>query len=175
MDTLYSIGSLGITNNNPGNIRYTGSYWVGLTGSNSGFCVFSSMTFGVRAAIKNMQTYYKRGYTTLTKYISVYAPASENDTANYISYVSKNTGIDKDSVFAFSAENVKKILYYMFIMESKYYLDESTFSDAWYLVTGERIAIDGIMLVAIGLLFYAGYKMYKRTKNKKQNDNKIHR
>lgn len=130
--------TLGIKNNNPGNIRPSGDLWQGMTGTSAGFLTFVSMIYGVRAAIINFRTWYKRGQTTLRKFISTYAPDSENDTAAYIEYVSKNTGINPDTVFQFNYENVRKILYHMFVLESQYKMDVSTFDEAWTLATGQK-------------------------------------
>lgn len=62
--------------------------WRGQTGSNKGFCVFSDLTLGYRAALVLLSNYLKRGHVSIKAIISRWAPASENDTKAYISYVS---------------------------------------------------------------------------------------
>lgn len=82
--------SLAEKNNNPGNIRYNPSIkWKGQIGVNKGFCVFVNSDFGLRAMILLLKRYinvYK--ITSVEKIISRYAPASENNTCSYISFVS---------------------------------------------------------------------------------------
>lgn len=81
--------SLGIRNNNPFNIRYNKlNKWIGLTGQNKGFCTFSSMEFGLRAGIVLLKNYVqKKKLHTLEEIIGRFAPASENNTRSYISFV----------------------------------------------------------------------------------------
>lgn len=78
--------------NNPLNIRMSGSKWVGLTGSKNGFCEFSNLDYGVRAACYLiMRTYRRYGITSIRDIIARWAPPSENPTAGYISFVCKST------------------------------------------------------------------------------------
>lgn len=79
----------GFRNNNPLNIR-KGSSWKGLSSvqSDKSFCVFSSMRYGIRAAIYLLLKYYKvYGLHTLYDIISRWAPQGENDTENYCKLV----------------------------------------------------------------------------------------
>ena len=79
----------GFRNNNPLNIR-KGSKWKGLSPvqSDKSFCVFSSMRYGVRAAIYLLLKYYKKyELHTLYDIISRWAPQNENDTWNYCKLV----------------------------------------------------------------------------------------
>jgi len=79
-------GTLGMRNNNPLNIRYnSGNHWQGLTGENKGFCTFKSRVYGYRAAFVNLQTYNVAGKDTIREIINKWAPATENNTAAYIS------------------------------------------------------------------------------------------
>lgn len=78
--------------NNPLNIRMSGSKWVGLTGSKNGFCEFSDLKYGVRAACYLiMRTYRRYGFTSIKDIIARWAPPSENHTEGYISFVCKST------------------------------------------------------------------------------------
>lgn len=79
----------GFRNNNPLNIR-KGSKWKGLSPvqSDKSFCVFTSMRYGIRAAIYLILKYYKvYELHTLYEIISRWAPATENNTYNYCSIV----------------------------------------------------------------------------------------
>lgn len=79
-----------IGKNNPLNIRYSkANNWKGQTGHTRGFCNFSSLEFGVRAAIYLLFVSYRRkGAKTIAELITLFAPSSENDTDAYIKYVS---------------------------------------------------------------------------------------
>lgn len=79
----------GQRNNNPLNIR-KGSQWKGLvrTPEEKHFCVFSSMLYGIRAALVLLRTYkYRYHCVTISQIISRWAPPSENDTNKYIDMV----------------------------------------------------------------------------------------
>lgn len=80
------MATLGLRNNNPLNIRYTPvNKWHGQTGCNKGFCTFSDIEFGWRAAIVLLRNYLRRGLDTPRKIISNWAPPSDdNDTEAYI-------------------------------------------------------------------------------------------
>lgn len=82
--------SRGIRNNNPGNIRRSSTNWLGLssTQSDSEFCQFENMEYGVRALLVLLRTYYnKHNCNTTKKIISRFAPLVENNTEKYIKYV----------------------------------------------------------------------------------------
>lgn len=86
----------GYRNNNPLNIRKNGIKWQHqiIPGTDSQFCQFDKMTYGIRAAFRIFRTYivtYR--LTTLSGFISRWAPPKENDTRAYIAYVSKHSGI----------------------------------------------------------------------------------
>lgn len=79
----------GFRNNNPLNIR-KGSKWKGLSPvqGDKSFCVFTSMRYGIRAAIYLLLKYYnKYNLRTLYEIISRWAPNCENDTWNYCKLV----------------------------------------------------------------------------------------
>jgi len=87
----YTSATLGIRNNNPGNLR-SGINWKGAIGANKGFTVFDTVEHGIRAMATDIRTKINKGQNTLTKYITIYAPPSENDTTAYINRVSDSTG-----------------------------------------------------------------------------------
>ena len=85
----------GIRNNNPGNIRYTGTAWKGLATppSDGAFCIFTMPQYGIRALavlLRNYNRYY--GIRTITSIINRFAPSVENNTTAYIQSVCKATG-----------------------------------------------------------------------------------
>jgi hypothetical protein len=95
----------GLRNHNPGNLRYVASVpWNGQVGpDDSGYAVFDSDEHGVRAMAHQLQTYQRRGLTTVRAIISTYAPSSENDTAAYIADVCERMGVDPDQPFDVTA------------------------------------------------------------------------
>lgn len=93
------MATLGYINNNPGNIRLIHSSdapFIGeLRPSNQGFRVFSSMPYGYRALMKNIQAQVRAGNNTLSKLIHAWAPYGDgnNNPDHYASNVSGWTGI----------------------------------------------------------------------------------
>ncbi len=86
----------GIRNNNPLNLRYScRNGWLGQVGSDeAGFCRFSAMCFGFRAAFLTLRTYHKKHQCrTLRDYISRWAPPTENPTEDYIRTVASLAGV----------------------------------------------------------------------------------
>ena len=75
------------------NIRYNESNkWKGQTGSYKGFCVFENTDYSIRAGIKILRSYNKRGIKNIRDIIKAFAPPSENDTERYIKSVCRWTG-----------------------------------------------------------------------------------
>lgn len=87
-----------IGKNNPLNIRYyLFNRWRGLCGSKRGFCEFTEVQYGVRAAcILIMRSYRKKGAKTIRQVVTRFAPPSENNTENYISFVCRQVGMSPD-------------------------------------------------------------------------------
>lgn len=74
--------------NNPFNIRYGSSKWLGQTAPVRGFCSFVDISYGIRAAfILIFRSYRKQGVLTIDEIISRFAPESENNTSAYVSFV----------------------------------------------------------------------------------------
>ena len=87
----------GIRNNNPGNIKYTGTAWLGLANPphDGTFCVFTDARFGLRALAKVLRNYNRYyGIRTIYRIIKRFAPATENQTDAYIKSVAASTGYD---------------------------------------------------------------------------------
>lgn len=86
----------GFRNNNPGNLK-AGTPWKGAIGMDSkGFAIFDTMENGVRALGKDLTAKINRGLDTIRKILYVYAPPSENPTANYVAKVSEWAGVHPD-------------------------------------------------------------------------------
>ena len=54
------------------------------------------MPYGYRAAFVTLGTYLSRGYSTIEKIISKWAPPTENNTAGYIEKVERWSGVQRD-------------------------------------------------------------------------------
>ena len=86
--------SRGLRNNNPLNIRHSVDVFQGeIKGEDKSFKTFSSMLYGYRAAFVTLATYLSRGWNTIEKIITRWAPPSENDTGRYIANVEKWSGV----------------------------------------------------------------------------------
>jgi hypothetical protein len=87
----------GLRNNNPLNIRHNADVFQGeIKGNDKSFKTFSSMPYGYRAAFVTLGTYLSRGWNTIEKIISKWAPSNENDTENYIANVVKWSGVPRN-------------------------------------------------------------------------------
>lgn len=88
----------GIRNNNPLNIRI-GNVWLGEVKENTDgeFEQFTSMIYGLRAAIVLLRRYICHYHlSTIAQIVSRWAPSSENNTRQYINFVSERLGIAND-------------------------------------------------------------------------------
>ena len=86
----------GLRNNNPLNIRHNADVFQGeIKGNDKSFKTFSSMPYGYRAAFVTLGTYLSRGYNTIEKIITKWAPPSENNTQGYIANVEKWSGVPR--------------------------------------------------------------------------------
>lgn len=103
----------GIRNNNPLNIEYNPSKnWKGQREHRTDprFAEFTSMEMGLRAGFIILRKYIARpplgyGRNTITKIIQRWAPASENNTARYISFVSAKATLSPTELISFSQKN----------------------------------------------------------------------
>ncbi|WP_158785148.1 hypothetical protein [Pantoea sp. BAV 3049] len=91
--------ALGIRNNNPGNIERSGANaWDGEVNTDGRFAKFATPEHGIRALGKNLLSYNRRGYNTLSQIIERWAPSKEkaNNTPAYIAAMSKYVGVPAD-------------------------------------------------------------------------------
>lgn len=84
--------------NNILNIRKVKQYnWLGSEGDTRGFVNFQDTNACIRATcIMLMRSYRIAGADTIRRIITRYAPPSENDTENYIKFVSEYCNKDPD-------------------------------------------------------------------------------
>lgn len=123
----------GKRNNNPFNIRYNeGNSWLGQTGSDGAFCVFDTMSHGIRAGGVLLRNYLKSGRNTIAKIITRFAPSGDgNNTKKYIADVAKMSGINESDVL--SSADLWRIAVPMMWIESRYNAtssDKESFNNA---------------------------------------------
>ena len=84
-------------NNNPGNIEY-GPFAEanGAIGSDGRFAIFPDEQTGRDALTALMTDHY--GDKTIEEMMQAYAPPSENDTNNYVTFIENQTGLSGDDV-----------------------------------------------------------------------------
>lgn len=102
MNVTKSFEPRGIRNHNPGNLVITTIAWKGKVpvaqNTDKHFEQFTSALFGIRAMFMDVRgDIEKDGLNTVRKLISVYAPASENNTQAYIDFIAKQLGINPDA------------------------------------------------------------------------------
>lgn len=75
--------------NNPLNLRYVNrNRWKGQLSPKNGFCQFSSMAYGIRAALLTLMSYRLKGFDSVESIIKRFAPDDDgNDTKMYIAFV----------------------------------------------------------------------------------------
>ncbi len=91
--TTLTGGSLAWRDNNPGNLVYnSNTIALGAIGSNNGFAVFPDLSTGTAAltSILNSSTYQS---LSIDAAIARYAPAFENNTSAYQSFVTNTLGV----------------------------------------------------------------------------------
>ena len=87
----------GLRNNNPLNIRHNKDLFQGeIEGKDKAFKTFKTIPHGYRAAFVTLATYNTRGWNTIEKIVSHWAPPSENNTKSYIAFVEKWSGIPRN-------------------------------------------------------------------------------
>lgn len=132
----------GIRNNNPLNIR-KGCSWRGErpTQIDREFEEFSSMEFGIRAAIKLIcnhidgRTSAGRPCRNLVRLIEVWAPPTENATGQYVKAVEQMTGINRyQRIYSNNRQMVSRIVQAMAKVETGVDLDMNIIRSAWDLI-----------------------------------------
>lgn len=88
----------GIRNNNPGNLVYDVTQWVGLVGSDGRFCIFDTPENGIRAMQRVLNNYAARGVVTIRQVAATWAPAFENNVSAYVSALVADCGVGADQV-----------------------------------------------------------------------------
>lgn len=89
--------SLGIRNNNPGNLELNaGIHWLGQVGATGAYLQFDTPLHGIRAlALDLLNQQRMHGLSCVKTIITKFAPASENDTRAYIADVADHLCVDE--------------------------------------------------------------------------------
>lgn len=95
-----SSAARGLRNNNPGNIEASSANpWEGQAGSDGRFAKFETPEHGIRALGKNLLSYQRQGYDTVTEIVNRWAPASDgNNTDAYIKALCGALGIGANDI-----------------------------------------------------------------------------
>lgn len=134
----------GYNNNNPGNIRKSSVKYTGEVESNDiEFKQFQTMAFGFRAMFVLLHTYSARyGLNTLQKMIERYAPHEENNTTEYVNFVSMRTKIaDIQSIDTFNRYQMIPIVSAMARMENGSDPNMDDVCEGWNLFQEDYVKI----------------------------------
>ncbi|MBA6160577.1 hypothetical protein HGK53_16135 [Klebsiella variicola] len=89
-----SSAARGLRINNPGNIEAGSNSWDGQAGSDGRFAKFVTPEHGIRALGKNLLSYQRQGYDTVSEIVNRWAPASDgNNTEAYIAALCKKLNV----------------------------------------------------------------------------------
>lgn len=133
----------GIRNCNPGNLRNSGIQWDNMYLTQAAceaagrvwdpdFCVFYTMSDGVRALGHDLSTAVNEGYDTLSTLIPHYAPPTENDTAGYVAFVQQQTGWDPATYTIATNSDLPTLTAAVMLKETGYTDDISNISSEVY-------------------------------------------
>ncbi|NDW09069.1 hypothetical protein [Dysgonomonas sp. 520] len=106
--------------NNPLNIRYSAANdWLGKVSQvGDSFETFKTLEYGIRAGVKNLQTYYnKYGLTTISAIIGRWAPPTENLTGKYVEFVCGKMKLSPSMTVRYDADTFSKLVSAMSEME----------------------------------------------------------
>lgn len=115
--------------NNPFNIRYKASNnWKGQTEPKNGFCQFSELKYGVRAAFLLVFNYRNlHDATTPRDIIRYWAPKEDgNDTSSYIDFVAQLINED---------EPIDTTLEYLILLYSMWKVEQGWVPSLWEFAT----------------------------------------
>jgi hypothetical protein len=129
----------GIRNNNPLNIRISGTPWQGKVTNNTDgtFEQFTSLEYGVRAALVNIRTYIKRDrLCNITQIISRWAPSSDgNNVKAYIEVVCSRANLTSTEVLKYNDKNkLCRLVWAMAYVECGCEISFGRVENAWAII-----------------------------------------
>ena len=130
----------GQRNNNPLNIIISKSYWVGKINDPSEkkdnrFEEFTDMKYGIRAAVKLLQNYIRKGWDTVPVIIKRWCP--DETAPSYTAYVlGRMKGYFPDfekhkPIRWYDFETLMRLVQAMSKLESQYEITDAEFLEAW--------------------------------------------
>lgn len=131
------ISTRGIRNNNPLNIRYSvKNAWRGKIDGEAkkdkDFEEFDNLEYGIRAGCVLLMNYMKlHGLVTIETILKRFAPAVENPTSNYILYVERGTGFNRNQILTPDIKIIAKLVKSMALFESGINLTETKIVEAY--------------------------------------------
>lgn len=123
--------------NNPFNIKTSNANnWKGKTTAlGDRFESFDTLTHGIRAGIKTLQTYFdKHNIKTIDGIINRFAPPVENDTPNYINFVVSELKVPANVDLVPSKETLFQLSKAIVKMENGFNLSQKQFDEAYNLI-----------------------------------------
>jgi len=156
-----------IRNNNPGNIRRVqGNPWNGEVVPSPwvpGFVVFDTVESGYRAMLLLLNSYINKGYNTIAKIITRWAPPTENNTLEYVFFVVGYTGTPADKEIEVDGIEIWEVAAAMSEYEHSGELtptDLNALTTAYNKLTGypggsQLAGLEGVLAI-LGILFVSG-------------------
>lgn len=123
----------GLRNNNPGNLRDNpDQQWLGQTGADeSGFAIFGTASYGIRALLHTLHTYYfVHNLRSVVDIIMRWAPPSENDTQAYVTSVATRMEVEPHVVLTWDQVSPALALAIIEHENGSIPYDQKTISDA---------------------------------------------
>lgn len=129
----------GLRNNNPLNIRISGTPWQGKVTHNTDgtFEQFTSLEYGVRAALVNIRTYIRRDrLCNITQIISRWAPGSDgNNVKAYIEVVCSRSNLSATEIIKFNDKNkLCRLVWAMAYVECGVEISFGRVENAWAII-----------------------------------------
>jgi len=145
----------GIRNHNPGNIERDGTRWQGMAPvqSDARFIVFSDPVWGIRAIARILITYQDKRraadgsrINTVRKFITRWAPPTENHTDAYARAVAAALGVGTDDpdIDVYDFDTMFALVRAIIRFENG--APPTRFNDCWY---EEAVIKHGLMLAGI--------------------------
>ena len=135
----------GLRNNNPLNLRISKNAWLGKVEKNTdgAFEQFTAMEYGIRAAMRNIQTIVRRNeragkQTTVKSLVHTWAPSSDgNNEAAYVKSIADRTGIQPyDTIDIKKKSHFCLLVWAMAWVENGQQISMGRVESAYYLAFG---------------------------------------
>lgn len=139
-------------NHNPLNIRLTHDKWVGRCSEQTDkeFVQFTSDLYGFRSAFRIIHNGFRYGRNTIRKIVSRWAPPNENNTDNYVRYISDMVSVSPDEVLNYdNLDIMSAIVLAMAKMESGKWYSSDIVIQAYYLELGKEGGMGGQIVPSI--------------------------